>query len=206
MLVPQIQVTQEGIELRIIPSVARNSDVVTLNITPTVRQIKNFRKTPFPYQPSPGSSNISLDIESPEFDTRSLNTSLHVQNGQTVVLGGLVKERDTKSRSGLPWLSRLPGIGLLFGTRSKETDRRHLLIFVTAHLLDPNGAKVGDDIRTLRETARVVLPENIRTEIDKQHQKEAASRAGTDGKAAEGTEATGTGTGNGNHWERGRSR
>jgi type IV pilus assembly protein PilQ len=71
----------------------------------------------------------------PTIDTRQINTQVLVNNGQTVVLGGIYELTRLKSVDRVPFLSDLPGIGLLF-RRNKETDlRRELLIFVTPTII-----------------------------------------------------------------------
>ncbi len=163
-LVPQFTKDSSGIQLRIRPSVARNSDVITLSIMPSVRELVRLPQA-ITFNNSNGSSGgapISNQIERPpEFDTRRLVTALHVKNGGTVALGGLSKEKQQESRTGLPFLSRVPVIGSLFRHDSKSSERRNLMIFVTAHIIDPHGAKQGDEIQHLRDTARVLLPADI---------------------------------------------
>ncbi len=160
-LVPQFTKDSSGIQLRIRPSVARNSDIITLSIMPSVRELVRPPES-VTFNNSNGSSGgepIQNQIERPpEFDTRRLVTALHVKNGGTVALGGLSKERQQESRTGMPFLSRVPVIGSLFRHDSKSSERRNLMIFVTAHIIDPRGAKQGDDIQHLRDTARVLLP------------------------------------------------
>ena len=165
-LVPQFTKDSSGIQLRIRPSVARNSDVITLSIMPSVRELVRLPQA-ITFNNSNGSSGgapITNQIERPpEFDTRRLVTALHVKNGGTVALGGLSKEKQQESRSGLPFLSRVPVIGSLFRHDSKSSERRNLMIFVTAHIIDPHGAKEGDEIQRLRDTARVLLPADVET-------------------------------------------
>lgn len=67
----------------------------------------------------------------PSIDTRELNTSVLVNNGETVVLGGIFQDERAKSTDRVPYLSSIPGIGALFRRRSNETRKRELLIFVT---------------------------------------------------------------------------
>lgn len=162
-LVPKYTKDYEGISLSIVPSVARNSDVITLNITPTVREMSQEPLTTRFSIPNGTGTPIQQDIQSPPlFDTRRLFTSLHIKSGQTVALGGLVKSHDQRNRSGVPYLSRIPGFGWLFGSETKSTDRRNLIILVTARIIDPGGSEIGDEIRRLRDTARVVLPAEVR--------------------------------------------
>ncbi|HEX3132540.1 MAG TPA: hypothetical protein VHX44_03035, partial [Planctomycetota bacterium] len=172
-LVPQFTKDYEGISLKIRPSVARNSDIITLSIGPTVRELI---KAPANFAFSnAGSSNseapITNNVQSPpEFDTRRLVTALHVKNGGTVILGGLSREREQSSTTGVPFLSRVPVVGSLFRRDSTLSKRTNLMIFVTAHIIDPHGAKQGDDVQHLRDTASVLLP----TEIDAAQKNSAA--------------------------------
>jgi type II secretory pathway component GspD/PulD (secretin) len=181
VLQPQLKTEKEEISLMIIPSVARNSDVITLHLLPRVRQLTRLRDdVSFQYQPSPGAAVINNKLERPEFEDRKLETTLHVQNGQTIALGGLVSGREQQSTNGVPFISRIPILGNLFRTDSKSTNRSNLVIFVTAYLIDPNGAKVGDDVRLLRDNAHVALPPAVREEVMRRSQEEA------DGKGAAG--------------------
>ena len=163
-LVPEFTTDQSGIELRIRPSVARNSDIITLSITPSVREMVRGPE-PITFNNSNGANGgvpIQNSIERPpQFDTRRLATALHVKNGGTVALGGLTKEKAQESTTGVPFFSRVPVIGSLFRRDSKSSERRNLMIFVTAHIVDPEGAKQGGEIQHLRNTARVVLPDNV---------------------------------------------
>jgi len=173
VLRPQLGTEKEEISLKVIPSVARNSDVITLRLTPRVRQLTSTKLVEFQYQPSAGAGLITVFIEKPQFEDRKLETVLHVQNGQTVALGGLVAQVDEKQTSGLPWISRIPVFGRLFRTDKNSLNRRNLVIFVTAYLIETNGAKVGDDIRMLRDNARVALPAAVRDEVMRRAQAEA---------------------------------
>jgi type II secretory pathway component GspD/PulD (secretin) len=163
-LVPQFTKDYEGISLKIRPSVARNSDIITLGITPTVRELI---KAPANFAFSnPGGGNseapVTNNVQSPpEFDTRRLVTALHVKNGGTVSLGGLSREREQSNTTGVPFLARVPVVGSLFRRDTSNSRRSNLMIFVTAHIIDPQGAKQGDDIQHLRDTARVLLPAEV---------------------------------------------
>lgn len=68
----------------------------------------------------------------PTIVSESLSTTVSIKNGTTVVLGGLITEAERNTRSGIPVLSRIPGIGRLFRRDIKETERKELLIFIQA--------------------------------------------------------------------------
>jgi general secretion pathway protein D len=67
----------------------------------------------------------------PSFFKRTVQTSLTVQHGQTIVLGGLIRENKSKSSSGIPWLARLPIIGPIFGGTRDAFDKTELIILLT---------------------------------------------------------------------------
>jgi len=71
----------------------------------------------------------------PAFLKRQAKTSLVVQNGQTVVLGGLFKTEKTRTTSGIPLLKDIPLLGLLFGHKTWETTKTELLIALTPHVI-----------------------------------------------------------------------
>ena len=71
----------------------------------------------------------------PAFMKREAKTSLVVQNGQTVVLGGLFKTEKTRTTSGIPLLKDIPLLGFLFGKKSWETTKTELLIALTPHVI-----------------------------------------------------------------------
>lgn len=200
-LVPQFTKDFEGISLKIRPSVARNSDIITLGVTPTVRELIKA-PTNFAFSNSGGANNqepITNNVQSPpEFDTRRLVTALHVKNGGTVILGGLSREKEQSNTTGVPFLSRVPVVGSLFRRDSSKSQRSNLMIFVTAHIIDPQGAKQGDDIQHLRDTARVLLP----SEVDAAEKNTAAEAA----KDAPKASSAQTQPDNGPIWRRDRRR
>jgi type IV pilus assembly protein PilQ len=72
----------------------------------------------------------------PSIDTRELSTSVLVNNGETVVLGGIFQDERQRSEDRVPYLSSIPGIGNLFKRRSNQTKKRELLIFVTPTIVE----------------------------------------------------------------------
>lgn len=72
----------------------------------------------------------------PSIDTRELNTSVLVNNGETVVLGGIFQDERSRQEDRVPYLSSIPGLGNLFKRRSNATKKRELLIFVTPTIVE----------------------------------------------------------------------
>lgn len=69
-------------------------------------------------------------------NTRKATTNVLVTNGGTIVIGGLLQTTDNDSETGVPWLSKVPVLGLLFKTDSVSKSRIELLIFLTPTILD----------------------------------------------------------------------
>ena len=72
----------------------------------------------------------------PSIDTRELSTSVLVNNGETVVLGGIFQDERARKEDRVPYLSSIPVLGNLFKRRSNETKKRELLIFVTPTIVE----------------------------------------------------------------------
>lgn len=97
-------------------------------------------------------SNLGKMIKSGSGDTyyettaRQAKTVLSSGNGETQVLAGLIKQGQTKTEHGLPWFSKLPLIGGLFGSNDSQDSRTEVILLITPHLehyLDLPGAHVS---------------------------------------------------------------
>jgi type II secretory pathway component GspD/PulD (secretin) len=89
----------------------------------------------------------------PIISTQQVVTTVTVQNGHTVVLGGLISEQDKKDTGGVPGISRIPLLGNLFKNNTKSKSRSELIIFIQPHVVEDNLqlSKVSnnEDIRTV---------------------------------------------------------
>jgi general secretion pathway protein D len=72
----------------------------------------------------------------PPINNQTVSSQVAVQSGQTVFLGGLISEQDSQGRSGVPFLSRVPFIGPLFGSRSKNSLRSETLVMITPTVIE----------------------------------------------------------------------
>jgi type IV pilus assembly protein PilQ len=76
----------------------------------------------------------------PSIDTRELSTSVLVNNGETIVLGGIFQDERTRKEDRVPYLSSIPVVGYLFKRRANEDKKRELLIFVTPTIVEDRPA------------------------------------------------------------------
>jgi general secretion pathway protein D len=72
----------------------------------------------------------------PPINNQTVTSQVAVQSGQTVFLGGLIQEQDSQGRSGVPFLSRVPFVGSLFGARSKNSLRSETIVMITPTVIE----------------------------------------------------------------------
>jgi general secretion pathway protein D len=101
-------------------------------------------------------------INMPVFNRRSVVTRLQVLDGQTAVLGGLIREDTQEINDKVPLLGDLPLVGRLFQSKVSERVKKNLIIFITARLIRSNGKL--QYIKTLNaepEDEKLPEPESI---------------------------------------------
>jgi general secretion pathway protein D len=88
-------------------------------------------------------------INSPSFNKREAETSVVLLNNQTLVLGGLIQNKKTRIRTGIPFMSRIPVIGYLFGSTEDKIEKTELLLLITPRVLGTatDGARITDQMR-----------------------------------------------------------
>ncbi len=90
---------------------------------------------------TPGPAAEAVNGNRP-INQRKITTEVAIQSGQTVVLGGLIKQSDTSGSSGVPVLHRIPVIGGLFGGKNTQSNREELLVMITPRVIrDPSEAR-----------------------------------------------------------------
>jgi general secretion pathway protein D len=93
-------------------------------------------------------------INSPRFTKREAETSVVLLNNQTLVLGGLIQNKRTFIRTGIPLLNRIPVLGLLFGSIQETVEKTELVLFIT-----PRVVGTALDAARVTERMRRVTPE-----------------------------------------------
>jgi general secretion pathway protein D len=85
----------------------------------------------------PGARDPDISTSgNPPINNKSVSSQVAVQSGQTVFLGGLIAEQDSRGRSGVPYLSRVPIIGYLFGSKTKAVTRSETLVMITPTVVE----------------------------------------------------------------------
>ena len=118
-----------GILLNVTPSVGKDMKTITLIVAPEVSQFSQFR-------------DLGGGVTVPEFTSSQLTTSVIMEDGQTIVLGGLMTDSDSNQVTKVPVLGDLPLVGGLFRQKEHTSTKKNLLIFITARLLGPRGQTI----------------------------------------------------------------
>jgi type II secretory pathway component GspD/PulD (secretin) len=149
-----------GVTLEVEPVVGPDGITIDLNLVPQVVEFEGFINYGSPIKTvnpallgfSPGTllgtttESITLTdnvINQPIFSTRKVTTSVTIWDGQTVVLGGLMREDVQKVEDRTPFIGDLPLVGRLFRSNVDQHIKRNLIIFVTARLVNPAGQPVN---------------------------------------------------------------
>lgn len=119
-----VQFKEAVLELKVTPTITADNRVyLTLDVKKdAINQLV----------PNPGGGFV------PQLDKREINTSVLVDNGQTVVLGGVYEFDKSTDVTKVPFLGDVPGLGALFRDTKKSDQKAELLIFVTPRILDEN--------------------------------------------------------------------
>ncbi len=115
-----IQYRDTGVILEVRPRVTSES-LVVLEIRQEVSDVAVTRTS---------------GIDSPTIQQRNLQSTVAVRSGQTIALGGLIRDRMERGQDGLPLLSNLPIAGALFGTRANRDERTELLVLLTPRVVE----------------------------------------------------------------------
>ena len=155
-----------GIQMNVVPQVSANN-TINMIVHPSVSSVE---------------SNVTVKNEGgytiatyPQIAVREAETQILMNSGETVIIGGLLKDVKSKSKFKVPILGDLPIIGLLFQRDTTDVEKIDLLIFITARVLDPNekvGVKytkpmveIGSEALRLHET--LVKSQNEKVIIEK---------------------------------------
>ena len=113
-----------GLILLVTPSVAADDEII-LKVRPTVT-----RESGFAVDPNPELAAAGVVSRIPEIAVREIESVLRLRSGEVAVLGGLMREEAREDTTGVPLLSRLPGIGAAFRYRDRVRDKTELIVFL----------------------------------------------------------------------------
>lgn len=135
------EVEQVGVTMEVTPTVEED-DSISLALEPKVTEFEGFVEY--------GGLSVAVTSDhtvtvptgfiQPIFSTRMIRTEVTIFDGATVVMGGLTREDIRTVNDSVPFLGDIPLVGRLFRSKGESSNKRNLLIFVTANLISPGGA------------------------------------------------------------------
>jgi len=115
-------------------SIEYRSTGVILSVTPRINE-KGLVAMEVAQEVSEAQPVVAGGIQSPVISNRKAETALVVQDGQTIVIGGLIKEQTSKSITGVPILSSIPLLSYFFSNTTEKTEKTELVIMITPHVV-----------------------------------------------------------------------
>jgi general secretion pathway protein D len=142
-----------GVTLDAKPTIGPDGYTIELELNPRVIDFDGFinygspinavgyrQDVSFPALSEPYAQTLTTNtIKQPVFSTREVNTFVTVWDGQTVALGGLIREDVQKVQDKVPFLGDVPLAGRLFRSEADQKLKKNLVIFVTPRILDADG-------------------------------------------------------------------
>lgn len=131
-----------GVELTVTPRVEEDNYSITLDLNPKVTEFDGFVEYGGPSVAISSGRTVTVPsgFYQPIFSVREINTRVTIWDGSTVVMGGLTREEVKVVSDKVPVLGSIPFLGKLFQSKGESTQKRNLLIFVTANLVSPGGS------------------------------------------------------------------
>ncbi|MDB9999127.1 type II secretion system secretin GspD [Porticoccaceae bacterium] len=140
-LVNTIEFRNTGVILEITPHI-NEGGLIVLEVSQEVSEVSETK---------------SSGIDSPTIQQRKINSTIAVQNGETVALGGLIRETTTDARSGIPLLMSIPVLGGAFRSTSKVTRRTELLVLITPRVIN-NAYESNLALQSLKSEFKRLVP------------------------------------------------
>ena len=131
-----------GVELKVTPTAEEDDRSISLDLNPKVTEFDGFVEYGGTSVAIAGGNTVTVPsgFFQPIFSVREVATRVTLWDGATLVMGGLTREDVKKVRDQVPVLGRLPLLGRLFRSEGESSQKRNLLIFVTANLVSPGGS------------------------------------------------------------------
>lgn len=130
----------------ILQSIQYRDTGVILTVKPTI-YAGNQVDLEIKQEVSEAVQNNTSGLSTPVINNRTVSTQLSLQDGATVLLGGLIMENASSTSAGIPGLKDIPAIGFLFGTQQVQKTRSELFVFITPYIVSS-----GEDAARLAES------------------------------------------------------
>ena len=139
--------TEEGIILKVTPNVDADRYTITLDMNPVIQRFVGW--TDYSYKLTLTYSDgtpytVTNILKQPIIAARTVETTVSVYDGETIVLGGIISDQMTSVDDKTPILGRLPFFGRFFSSQGQTKKKKNLLIFLTCRLVNPDGTPLRE--------------------------------------------------------------
>ena len=144
-----------GVELAVTPTVEEDEYSISLELNPKVTEFEGFVEYGGQSAALAGGNIVTLPsgFYQPIFSNREINTKVTVWDGATLVMGGLTREETKRVSDKVPLLGDIPFIGRAFRSKGESSQKRNLLIFVTANLVSPGGSLKKQELKGVGQSS-----------------------------------------------------
>ena len=125
------QTVPEGVLINVQPAIDMDAQTISMAIRPTITSITGFTDDP---NPDLALANVRSPV--PNVNVQEFDSILSMNNGQAVVLGGLIQDRVASTRNGVPVLSEAPVFGGLFRNQTDTIEKTELVVFLRATIVE----------------------------------------------------------------------
>lgn len=149
-----------GVELAVTPTVEDDDYSISLDLNPRVTEFEGFVEYGGPSIAISGGTTVTTPSGNyvPIFTLREITTQVTVWDGATLVMGGLTREEVRRVNDKVPVLGDIPFIGRAFQSKGEASEKRNLLVFVTANLVSPGGSLKKQRLRGVEPSATFQNP------------------------------------------------
>ena len=161
-----------GVELGVTPTVEEDDYSISLELNPVVTEFEGFVEYGGSSVAISGTTTVTVPsgFYQPVFSKREINTRVTVWDGATLVMGGLTREEVRRVNDKVPVLGDIPYLGRAFRSKGEASQKRNLLVFVTANLVSPGGSLKKQDLRGVSASSTfqnpsLVTPGGVETRI-----------------------------------------
>ena len=137
--------TEEGIALQVRPRVEEDNYTIFLEMTPVIQEFIGWTDYSYSIPLGDNGELYPNTLKMPIIEARYLNTNVMSYDGETVVLGGVIRDELSMIEDQYPILGDLPLIGRFFQGKGKGAKKTNLLIFLTSRLIKPDGSPFRED-------------------------------------------------------------
>jgi len=139
------QQVETGPVLDVVPVVLSDGYTMNLTLIPSDTEFAGYEDPPAIPQVTGNLNVVQLPIVLPAFTVKQVVTTVNIWDNQTIVIGGLISSDTASTKDKVPVLGDMPLVGNLFQSSSKVINKKNLMIFVTATIVDPAGNRVHSD-------------------------------------------------------------